>query len=241
MELALQESFEREGCVALQRLYERLRAVDTQPLIDAVGTMPADCPVPRSVWLAQRRRARRACVPLRHHSVGSVLFGPESQPPTVALTVPWNDDHTVPLRIPLCDEGMCWRPALVSVSLVVAAAMLTDLLAVGACSGPNERVVVYIATSVRSQNQHHIRCCHHWQAAVVRRSQVIASQCVNCTLQSCQHEPNRNRAWLLLWAGDVCTMVFSACGLICPPVDAVLKRAYPYCSLTNMTFLTVDG
>ena len=42
-------------------------------------------------------------------------------------------------------------------------------------------------------------------------------------------------------AGDVAKCVLSACALISPPLTAVVKRAFPYASLTLLDFLTLKG
>lgn len=42
-------------------------------------------------------------------------------------------------------------------------------------------------------------------------------------------------------AGDVCQMVLSAISMIAPPFVNIIKRAFPYANLTDLSFLEVDG
>lgn len=42
-------------------------------------------------------------------------------------------------------------------------------------------------------------------------------------------------------AHDVASMVLSAIALVSPAIPGVLRRAFPYCSLTDLTFLSVAG
>ncbi|CAN0551177.1 unnamed protein product [Ectocarpus sp. 8 AP-2014] len=38
-------------------------------------------------------------------------------------------------------------------------------------------------------------------------------------------------------AGDVCKIVLAACALVSPPIQGILHRAYPYASLSDLSFL----
>ena len=42
-------------------------------------------------------------------------------------------------------------------------------------------------------------------------------------------------------AGDVARCVLSACALVCPPFTNVIRRAFPYASLTQLDFLSLKG
>lgn len=42
-------------------------------------------------------------------------------------------------------------------------------------------------------------------------------------------------------AGDVCEFVLAAASMVSPPVGGVLRRAYPYANLTDLTFLETPG
>ena len=40
---------------------------------------------------------------------------------------------------------------------------------------------------------------------------------------------------------NVCNLVLAACALACPPLDGVVHRVYPYCSLQDLGFLECKG
>lgn len=40
-------------------------------------------------------------------------------------------------------------------------------------------------------------------------------------------------------AGDVCQMVLSAVGMVSPPLNSVIRRAFPYANLSDLSFLEV--
>ncbi|CAM9544185.1 unnamed protein product [Ascophyllum nodosum] len=42
-------------------------------------------------------------------------------------------------------------------------------------------------------------------------------------------------------AGDVCEIVLAACALVSPPVQGILHRAFPYASLSDLSFLDVPS
>ncbi|CAN0338931.1 unnamed protein product, partial [Phaeothamnion confervicola] len=42
-------------------------------------------------------------------------------------------------------------------------------------------------------------------------------------------------------AGDVCKVVLAACAMVAPPLEGVIHRAFPYASLSDLSFLETEG
>ena len=209
LHLALDAYMATPGTSVLQRVYDCVNGADRAPIAGALSPTQPTAAIPLRVQLAWRRRAERATVPLRHCSVGSVLYGPESTPHSVALQVRWSESVTVGIPIPLGDERTYRRTALghvfppcshvVTAAVSQANASLAELVGVFG----SKTAIIY--------------------DAVLTGKRVL-------------FVGHKSMA-----AGDVCRMVFSACSLVSPPMVGVLRRAFPYCSLTDLSFLNVEG